>query len=216
MLLHPITVQQCGNGYYLICGNHRLHAYEQLDRTEIPAFVIPEDTDEDLCRILEIDENLTSAIDMHHTLRDELIMKRKEHYNNWQKSQEGVEAQAIAKMLEVIAEFRNNRKNQVSWVEDPTCVKVVKSTYNLLNPLQFNDQNCEKDAMNWAINLVNENGKKEELFSVNNPKVKTMTELGVGMYSALSPCLDEVVFHLFKRVSKPCLLHVAIRVIMVS
>ena len=38
-LLHPITVSKKDNFFYLISGNHRLHSFKYLQRTEIPATI---------------------------------------------------------------------------------------------------------------------------------------------------------------------------------
>ena len=55
-LLHPITVSKKDNFFYLISGNHRLHSFKYLQRTEIPATINGGNKLVD--KLIEIEENL--------------------------------------------------------------------------------------------------------------------------------------------------------------
>jgi ParB family chromosome partitioning protein len=58
-LLYPVIIQKTSSDqYYLVAGNHRIEAMKYLGFTEIEATVWPEDTNDDLCELAEIDENL--------------------------------------------------------------------------------------------------------------------------------------------------------------
>jgi hypothetical protein len=76
-LIQPVVVRpQPGLGYYLLAGQHRLHAAKRLKWQSIKCHV-RDDIDADTAKLIEIDENLLRA-ELTTEEKREHLLKRKE------------------------------------------------------------------------------------------------------------------------------------------
>jgi ParB-like nuclease domain len=86
-LIQPVTVRpQPGLGYYLIAGQHRLHAAKKLKWQSIKCHV-RDDIDDDTAKLIEIDENLLRA-ELTTEEKREHLLKRKEI---WERRQAAIQ-----------------------------------------------------------------------------------------------------------------------------
>lgn len=76
-LINPITVKEKDSGYLLIAGMHRLEAFKELGKEEIPVHVM-EGTKLEL-ELIEIDENLVRN-ELFFLELDDLTLRRKQIY----------------------------------------------------------------------------------------------------------------------------------------
>ena len=153
-LLHPITVSKKDNFFYLISGNHRLHSFKHLQRTEIPATINGGNKLVD--KLIEIEENLVDSSltiiqeSIHIKEREELLVQlgRRAKSGENRYTRTGLTNQELAdglgmskrnylyfrsianmdsEVLEILdnTEFANNRTDLITLTQQPKEVQLL-------------------------------------------------------------------------------------------